>query len=183
MQADPAYWISQPATATVSGADFQRMFHACEHVARDFLFKLDRIDYREGVLTTQPMVSAQWFEPWRRDAPTGYDCAESSIATIRRTIRFEFTRQPDDTWEVAPKVLIERQAISEKRITAVVRYRNVFSAPAGTSYRPYGTRESDVGVMLPERYWYPVRRDSTFERALAQAVRQRLGAVAVRDNQ
>jgi hypothetical protein len=172
--AEPSYWLAQPPTATVSSPDFDHLFKVCETVARDFLFKIDRIDYRQGLLTTQPLVSGQWFEPWRRDARTDYDRAESSLATTRRTIRFEFSRQSDDTWQVTPKVLVERQSISEKRITAVVKYRNVFTLPQGIRARPYGSRETDVGVALPERYWYPLRRDATFERALAEAVQKRL---------
>jgi hypothetical protein len=169
----PSYWMDQPPTATVDSQDFQKLWTSCEDVARDFLFRLDRQDYRSGILTTRPMVSGQWFEPWRRDNRRAYDVAESSIATIRRTITFEFTKEGDG-WQVAPKVLVERQDISEKRITSVVRYRNVFAAPVGTRTRPYGTRESDLGFLLPERYWYPLRRDPEFERALARAVREKL---------
>jgi hypothetical protein len=172
--AEPNYWYSQPAYATVDAADFEKLFGACEDVSRDFLFKIDRIDYREGVLTTVPLVTAQFFEPWRRDARTDYDMWESSIAATRRTIRFEFKRQPDESWQVVPKVLVERQSISEKRISSVVRYRNVFTVVGSLRARPYGSREADVGIALPERYWYALRRDEVFERALAEAVKKRL---------
>jgi len=170
----PAYWYDQPALATADSADFQKLWDACEDVARDFLFKLDRIDYRAGVLTTVPMASAQWLEPWRRDARTLYDVEESSLATIRRSIRFEFEKQADDTWQVAPKVLVERQTIAEQRITSVVLYRQVFSPAVSPRFRPSGSHEADVGIQLPARYWYPLRRDSEFERAIAQAVQKKL---------
>lgn len=174
--AQPDFWYDRPATSTASAADFESLWRACEDVARDFLFTLDRADYRSGVLTTRPLVSGQWFEPWRRDARDEYDRQESSIATIRRTIRFEFTRRSDDTWQVAPKVLVERNSIAEKRITSVVGYRSAFTTARRLEDRPTGTRESDRGINLPERYWYPVRRDTNFERALVQAVQKRLSA-------
>ncbi|HVT90452.1 MAG TPA: hypothetical protein VHD56_16480 [Tepidisphaeraceae bacterium] len=170
----PSYWLDMPANATVSDADFKRLWTACEDVARDYLFKLDRADYRLGVLTTMPLVSSQVFEPWRRDARTVYDAEESSIAAIRRSIRFEFTRNADDTWTVAPKVLVERQAISEKRITSVVLYRGFFTQTRAESRRPTGTVESDEGIILPERYWYILRRDNVFERVVASAVSKKL---------
>lgn len=171
----PGFWIDQPAGAYAQSPDFQKLWTGCEDVARDYLFKLDRVDYREGVLTTQPLTSAQWFEFWRGDTRTSYDQAESSIATIRRTIRFEFSRQPDQTWRVSPKVLVERQDISEKRITSVVMYRSVFAPPPpGKHVVAAGSRESDQGIILPERYWYPLRRDAEFEQVLAQAVEKKL---------
>ncbi len=171
----PSFWLDRPASAVASGGDFYTLWAACEDVARDFLFRLDRIDYRSGVLTTLPLVSGQFFEPWRRDARTTYDRTESSLATIRRSIRFEFTRLPDQTWQVTPKVLVERQAITEQRITAVVRYRSVFAPAVNPRQRAVGTHESDQGIILPPRYWYPLRRDEVFEQALAQAVEKKLG--------
>jgi hypothetical protein len=170
----PSYWLEQPATATVTGIDFDRMVDACEDVAGDYLFKIDRVDYRSGVVITAPTVSSQWYEPWRRDNQTLRDVEESSVATIRRTIRFEFTRLPDGvSYEVSPKVLVERQSVAEKRITSVVLYRGVFTAGRGRE-RATGTRESDVGIILPARYWYPIRRDAAFERLLAREVEKKL---------
>lgn len=170
----PSYWLSQPDTALARDEDFNKLWSACEDVARDYLFKLDRQDFRSGVLTTQPMVSSQWFEPWRRDNHAIYDVEESSFASIRRTIRFEFTKTPDAGWQASPKVLVERQTIAETRITSVVLYRSVFTVPRSSSARPFGTRESDQGIYLPSRYWYPLRRDTAFERVLASDVQNRL---------
>ena len=176
----PSYWLDQPAPASARSSDFQRLWTAAEDVARDFLFRLDRQDYRAGLLTTRPMVSAQWFEPWRRDVRTAADRNESSLATIRRTIRFEFERLDDGEYRVTPKVLVERQALAEQRITSAVGYRQYFRRPIRPQDRPRGTRESDVGIYLPNRYWYPVGRDHEFERALAQAIEKQVGRPANR---
>jgi hypothetical protein len=170
----PSHWLDQPAPAGARADDFQRLWTAAEDVARDFLFRLDRQDYRAGVLTTRPMVSAQWFEPWRREVRTVEDRNESSLATVRRTIRFEFERLEDGAYRVTPKVLVERQALAEQRITSAVGYRQYFRRPIRPQDRPRGTRESDVGIYLPNRYWYPIGRDDAFERALAQAVAKKV---------
>ncbi|HMB96480.1 MAG TPA: hypothetical protein VKK61_10615 [Tepidisphaeraceae bacterium] len=170
----PTYWLSQPPNGSVTSADFAKLWATSENVARAFFFKLDREDYRLGILTTQPLVSAQWAEPWRRDNRTVYDVEESSLATIRRTVTFEFKRLDDDTWQVAPKVLIEREAISEKRITSAVLFRNVFTEPTAAHRRQLGSPESDVGIVLPERYWYPLRRDPQFEQLLTAEIQKRL---------
>ncbi len=171
----PAYWLDQPATAAATAADFQRLWDASEDVARDFLFRLDRQDYRAGVLTTRPMVSAQWFEPWRREVRSWDDRAESSLATIRRSVRFEFERVGEgDAYRVTPNVLVERQTLAEQRITSVVAYRQFFTRPVRPELRQRGTRESDVGIFLPNRYWYPTGRDAELERALAEAIQKKV---------
>ena len=170
--ADPAYWYEQPAVATVASDDFDRLASAAESAARDLLFPIDRVDYRLGVVTTEPVVGGQWFEPWRREQQTAADVADSSLATTRRTVRFEFSRDGEGdaaTYAVTPKVLVERQSVAERRITSAGDYRSFFRrSDAG------GTRETDRGVTLPSRYWYPVGRDAALERKLAAMVERRV---------
>ena len=172
----PSYWLGQPPVGTASSADFDRLWKASEQTARNFLFTLDREDYRSGELTTVPLVSAQWFEPWRRDVYTVHDIEESSMATIRRTIYFNFTRAGDGTYTVAPRVIVERATIAEKRITAVVNYTDIFNNPRDPTQAQHGTLESDLGYNLPPRYWYVLGRDPAFEKVLAENIRSRIEA-------
>lgn len=154
---------------TVAARDFDRLWRACADVARDRQFKIARRDYRSGVLTTEPLVSAQFFEPWRRDAITAGAVAESSLATIRRTIRFEFTRHEDGRFTMIPHVRVERYSSAERRITSASLYRGAFRRTTAT-----GTRESDRGVELPARYWYSVGTDPVLEKDIAEAVRRKV---------
>jgi hypothetical protein len=170
----PAYWLDQPANASARFGDFSQLFQASEDSARDFLFRIDRVDYRAGLLTTRPMVSAQWFEFWRRDTQTWDDLAESSLATIRRTIRFEFVRLDDGSFEVTPKVLVERETVAESRVTSPTNYRRVFHNEIDPRRRARGTRESDVGTRLPGRYWTPIGRDPALEEALARSIEKKV---------
>lgn len=170
----PSYWLVQPAVGAVTSPDFDRLWKICEQTARSYLFVLDREDYRTGELTTAPLVSSQWFEPWRRDVRTLHDSEESSIATMCRTIYFNFTRNPDGTYTVTPKVIVERQTISERRITAVVDYTSLFNDPRDINDQQHGTLESDQNFIIPSRYWYVVGRDPALERVLADDVRRRM---------
>lgn len=169
----PTYWLNL-AALSVSGRDFDRLWNAADETARDFGFTIDRTDYRGGVMTTVPLTSGQWFEIWRSDIRNFDDLAESSTATIRRTIRFEFAREKDGTFKVFPKVLVERQSTAEQRITSVVSYQAAFRRPLRTRDRPGGTRESDEGVVLPYRYWYLTGRDQSLETALVDALQKKL---------
>src|SRR4051812_47184566 len=170
----PSYWLSKPAPATVQYADFDKLWDTCEQTARDFLYSIDRTDYRAGVLTTKPLTSSIFWEFWRPDVRTIEDSEQSTLAATRRTIRFEFTKLADGTYEVAPKVLVEREAIAEQRITSVTNYRGVFTRPRNSRDIPKGTRESDVGIQLPGRYWYLIGRNEELEKALADSIQKKL---------
>jgi hypothetical protein len=167
--ADPNYWLDQPAVVHVSASDFDTLWKTCRSVAHDRFFLIDREEFREGLMTTQPLVSKQDWEIWRRDVVTIPGIAASTLATIRRTIRFQITRQPDGYFIVEPKVLVERYASAERRLTAITEYHTAFSIT-----RPYGTLESDEGIILPTDYWYPTGRDNDLERDLAAAIQRRL---------
>ncbi len=87
------YWLNQPAVASVSSVDYQRLWAACGQTLRDDQFEIEQEDYREGVLTTWPMVSMQFFEFWRSDAGTLHGVMLDSLQTIRRSVRFESVPQ------------------------------------------------------------------------------------------
>jgi hypothetical protein len=165
----PNYWLDQPAVVHVDAPDFYTLWQICRSVAHDRFFMIDREEYREGLMTTRPLVSKMYWEIWRRDEVTVDDIEASTLATIRRTVYFRITQQPNGKFTVEPKVLVERFASSERRLTAINEYLTAFAGP-----RPYGTTEMDEGVTLPTDYWYATGRDNALERDLAAAIRRRL---------
>lgn len=168
-QATATYWLGQPTHASVMGFDFNKLCDACLDAARDEQFTIDRTDYRDGLITTRPQISPQFFEFWHRDAGSFTDVIQSSLQTIRRTIRFELSRSEDGLFTARPKVLVEKLSIVQRRITSVAQYRYVFS-PLSTD----ATFTTSEGKSVPTRYWYAIGRDEAMERQLADAVARKL---------
>jgi hypothetical protein len=168
----PSYYLDQPPAATVTTLQFQPLWDACEKAARAYQFHLDREDYRLGLITTKPMISKQLLEPWRRDAGSSHAVWENSLATIRRTLRFEIQRTEEGAYVMTPKVLVERETIVERRLTAAVQFRSAFAGPASES-KVSVTAESD----LPPRYWTPIARDTALEQRIAEGVRKRVNKI------
>ena len=169
--ATPDYWMDQPAVVHVDADDFDTLWKICRSVVHDRFFVIDREEFRLGLMTTRPLVSKQYWEVWRRDEVTIHDIEASTLATIRRTVHFQITRQPDGNFTVEPKVLVERYASAERRLTAITEYHTAFS-----SVRAYGSAENDQGIVLPTDYWYATGRDNALERDLAAAIQRRLRA-------
>lgn len=173
--AQPAYWMEQPAQAFVDHGDFEELWQAARRAARGRAFRLDRTDFRNGVMTTTPSISEQFFEIWRGDVTTLRDFAESSLATVRRTIRFDIERQGDQDWRLTPRVLVERFAFVERRITSVHRYTELFGRP-DPRRQPGGFYNGlDRDLDVPESYWYADRRDADLEQALARQIAADVG--------
>jgi hypothetical protein len=175
--AQQPYWLAQPDNASVTHDNYDELWEACTEAARWRGFIIDRTDYRQGILTTRPLVSKQIFEVWRRDVATIGDQVESTLATKRRIIRFEISRESDDeTFRCVPKVLVEHYAAADRRVTSIERYREAFSIETAQ-----GSKERDMGIDIPPEYWYTTGRDEAMEKQLAEAVQSRLkSAVASR---
>jgi len=169
----PEYWYVAPSPGVAVYDSFATLEKTCENVLRDYGFKIDRVDYRTGLLTTEPLESAQIFEPWRPDIQTVKDAEKSTLASLRRTVRFEIRKEPDGTFSASPKVLIERQTVQERRITNVAIYRGAYTKEDPRD-APSGTKESDEGFMIPPKFWYAIGRDPKLEVALAKEVSKRL---------
>ena len=170
------YWFEQPAITEVHGKSFDALWNACRDAAKARGFLIDRTDYREGLLYTQSLVSKSAFEFWRGDVADGPSLAQSSVGTIRRTVRFIIRRQPDGTFVAQPKVAVERYSSVERRITSAAQYHDIFSIRLMDVDR----EREFTGTELPAEYWYAIGRDHNLERELARDIQHRLRVLARR---
>jgi hypothetical protein len=163
-QATPEYWWDKPAPTRVPADDFDRAFDACQRAARDKSFVVAVADARTGTVITSPLTASQWFEPWMQDNTTSGDVARASLATLRRTVRFDILKTPDGKFAIAPKVLVERQTVVGRRVSGVVG-ANTFTAIDQSSL----TAQTPEGN-APPTYWYAVGRDYNLEVELGNKV-------------
>ena len=85
-------------------------------------YRIDRQDYREGVLTTIARPAAHILEAWRDDWVGGKHAAENTVNTQRRTVRITIApvEGKPDFYEVAAQVLVERQDNPSETINAPI---------------------------------------------------------------
>jgi hypothetical protein len=166
-----AYWMDQPTVIHVSAASFDELWNACRDAVQADGFLVDRTDYREGILTTMPLVSKQFYEFWRNDVGDLHGLTQSSLGTMRRTVRFDIRRLDDGSYQATPRAVVERFTSVEKRITSVAQYREVFALTQQDLQ--LSAEEQDQPQIAPQ-YWYAVGRDNALERQLAASVLARI---------
>lgn len=162
----PAYWLDKPAVAHIDSPSFDALWNACRDAAQADGFLIDRTDYREGLLTTLPLVSKPAWEPWKNDVVDPHELLQCTIGTLRRTIRFDIVRKPDGCFEATPKVLVERDSLVERRITSADQYQNVFAVDMGD----INQQLERTGEQVPSEYYYSVGRDYSLEKQLGGSV-------------
>jgi hypothetical protein len=88
--------------------------------ARDVLtgmgFTLDKYDIEAGVLTTNPLTGAQFFEVWRGDNASRFDSAEANLHSLQRAVEMTFT-QSDGKLCMLCDVKVRRLSLPEREVT------------------------------------------------------------------
>jgi hypothetical protein len=160
------YWLEYPAVDSVSSPSYDALWAAARRAARACSFTVDRVDYRDGSMTTKPLVSKQFFEVWKGDVVDGHDLLQSSLGTMRRIVFFQISHGDDGGYILTPKVVVERYSAAERRITSVAQYLNIFSYEHGLV-----GEVTDEGQLVPIEYWYSVGRDPHLEQHLVDLMR------------
>lgn len=71
---------------TLASAEYNAIFLATKDALRQHGFKLDRVDYRFGTITTKPLTSPTMLEPWHGGNTTAEQAAESTVNNQRRYV-------------------------------------------------------------------------------------------------
>jgi hypothetical protein len=140
--------------------EFLRQWDAAIRVLKQHRFRPDRQDTRAGVITTQPQVTGQVWEVWRRDCYVPYYQSEADLHTIRRIARVEFERRSEvGEYQVRVFVDVERLSMPERAVMLASGAMNMYgTAMPTTTGRTIGP-QSDA-------YWVSLGRDAVLERRL-----------------
>lgn len=125
---------SQPTCSVEPGvvdADREILWQICQTQLKKRGFELDLVDYRHGVIETYPHLSRQWFEFWCQDVVTVSDLLESSLHTMRRTVRLEVNPVLAESHRILCEVSVERFSAENLVSTRAVRAREVFRGSGG----------------------------------------------------
>jgi len=110
-----------PATYTVSAGTYSEAFEAAKQTLRDYAFELDRVDARDGVITTAPRASSGAATPWVPHTDTLGGAMEGAIQFERRIARIEF--RPAESVQVSDLRFYEGEMTAEVIVDVQRLYR------------------------------------------------------------
>jgi hypothetical protein len=164
-----AYVTNQTVATNQDAEQADRLWEAAREVLREHHFRLDRVDLREGVVTTMPAASQHFFEFWRRDVDTTPDFWEATLNPLRRWVEVRVGQAADD---------------GQVRVAVIVR-KERYSAPdrqfnnSGAAYQVFGyrlpTTTGQERIAPEHEHWIDIGRDHALEEHLLQAMLQRAG--------
>ena len=125
-------------------------------------FELDRVDLRNGVIETFPLVSKQWFEFWRNDVVDDKSLAQSSLHTIRRQVHLELL-QNGDKYDVSCSVRVEKLSNKPAFTGGTAQARQILASARRKSSRD-----------APQQ-WIAFDNDHALEQGILCSIAKKLG--------
>jgi hypothetical protein len=155
---------SGPTETVVEISDREAFTDRLLTLLREHELDPDIVDREQGLVISEPTTSGQWFESWRGDVRGGYQRLESSMHTIRRTVRIEWqpvadTRTPGDEFNLSVQVDKERFSSPERQVTTTSGALGIFS-------ERLPTREGLRNAAQRGDHWVALGRDPELERYL-----------------
>ncbi len=144
--------------------EFDDLWETILRVLRRVSLQPDRQDRREGVITTLPITTQQWFEFWRHDAMGPYQFLESSMHTIQRQATIRIHRGEANRYRVSVRIDVFRFSTPERQVTT----------PSG-AYGMYSEkRPTEAGEMAKQAgsaaHWVLLGRDPRMEGVLLRRI-------------
>ena len=144
-------------------ARYEAAWAATLSVLREYHFRIDRLDRREGLITTYPMTGASWFEPARKDTATCRDAAESTLQTIHRTAEVQVRRSQKGYYFPQVRVTVSRAYRPRQQITNASEAYQLFQldSPTHRQRRPWlaGRPAEQVDLGEDEKLAAKIRAD------------------------
>lgn len=166
----------QPPRLEVGAEAYAEAFDAVKDELRRLGFRLDRVDARAGVITTQPLDSAGFATPWMQVESTGRQEVEGYLHRQRRRVEASFTSEGE------PADL--RLAGGEIGVTIRVYEDRVYRH--GVQLHPTSVRLASVArdpaleaIGAQPSFAAPLGQDERLARRIADRLRDRLGVAGV----
>lgn len=171
-----------PAAPVSADPNFNALWDSSLQVLRDYHFSVDRTSPREGVITTFPLLSRQWFEFWRHDAVGLGDMIEDSVQTIYRQAKVSI--HPVETATQAPavgryyltvEVNIIRSDLADAQVHSTAEAHSLFLHPESVHRGFADVQPAEPGEVKPKGGPVPLGRDPKLEAVLTAKIND-LGA-------
>ncbi len=152
-------------------ASYDNVWKQSQELLRHMGFELDRQDYRDGVMITRSLPSAQIVEPWKRQQVNLKDAMENTLNDQRRTVRLRIEAVPGkpDFYEVSVQVLVDRQSNPTGEIGGPI-----FVEGSGFGRNQLALRSDYVAAAGDVPRWVPIGHDVDMEKKILDRLFQRI---------
>jgi hypothetical protein len=161
-----AYQPAQPLR--LDGVSRTEAMRAAENALSEMHFVIEKFDDQEGIIRTEPLRGAQFFELWRSDSVGLHNAAEANLHTIRRAVELRVTDEQSRV-SVDCSVRVQRLSIPENEAASISQVYQMHSASA-----PGVQRLQLSPQQRQEMAWLDLGQDRALAASILQRIEKRL---------
>ena len=135
-----------------------------EDVLAKMHFTIEKADAEIGLIRTQPLPGAQFFEFWRSDNVGAFNCAEANLHSIRRIAQVN-VRQQDEGLSISCEVNVFRLSLPEHEVSSSARAYEMFSESSLSLQKIKLNPEQEAGMA-----WVNLGRDGRLETEILKRI-------------
>jgi len=158
--------LSATEPICISGSTKTKAMWASEIALGKMHFTLDKSDAEQGLIRTNPLSGAQFFEFWRDDNVGAFNTAEANLNSIRRIAELSISQQENQVC-ISCNVTAQRLSLPENEITSTSQMRSVYSQ--NHSKKSSGSAQDRTAA------WIDLGRDSRLETKILKRIEKQLG--------
>lgn len=145
-----------------------QIMQAAEDTLSRLHFAIEKFDAEQGIIRTEPLRGAQFFELWRRDNVGLHNAAEANLHTIRRAVELRITGEQGQV-SVDCRVQVQRLSLPENKAVSVSQAYRMHSASRSRTQRLQLTAQQRQGMA-----WIDMGQDDCLAARILDAIARRV---------
>jgi hypothetical protein len=144
------------------------VMQAAEKTLDQMHFVIDKLDAEQGIIRTEPLRAAQFFEFWRCDSTDLSSALEANLHTIRRSAELQI-REDDGRVLVDCTVRVERLSLPENEMASMSQAYQMHSQSTASTQRLQLSPRQRAGMA-----WVELGQDSGLEARILEAIARKM---------
>lgn len=153
----------------LTDAAYADVVQAAEATLGGMRFAIEKLDAEQGIIRTEPLRGAQFFEFWRSDNASLLSAAEANLHTIRRTVEVRIREETDRGVCVDCDVWVQRLSLPENEVASISQAYRIHSR----STAAFQTLELDPQQRLAMA-WIDLGNDPRLAAEILERIERRL---------
>jgi hypothetical protein len=164
--AGQAYQPAEPLR--LDGVSRAQALQAGEDTLGRMHFVIEKLDAEQGIIRTEPLRGAQFFELWRRDNVGAHNTLEANLHTIRRAVELRIAEEQGRV-SVDCRVRVERLSLPENEAASISQAYQMHSVSTAGVQRLQLTPQQRQGMA-----WIDLGQDDRLAAKILEAITQRI---------
>ncbi len=166
--AGPQRLVPRAEVACIADANIVDAMSAARTILGRMYFAIEKADPNAGLIRTEPLPGAQFFELWRSDNVSFRDTAEANLHAMRRSVELHF-RPNQGQVSIDCTVRVQRLSLPEQDVSSVSQAYLIHSR---------STPDLQTFSLTPQQRaamaWIDVEDDQPLAVEILKRIRQRI---------